>query len=350
MFVPALRAKFQTAREAAKSSGIPQRLELKSFLRSVLYVVSAALVGLDGVDDSVLDLYFGLMEQLSIGSNVEWVVEDHRAALANAQPSKQVFLDRFFEPSWKRRQALVERCEAGELPESDLPVDLITLMIRNRSHFEKWGQEVFVAEAILFHGGAVNSLMNSIIHAFDELSQWLASHLGHEAAVTDRQFLRLCCNETLRLHPPSPFLIRRAVRDASVPTGARFAAGEYVVLDVTAASRDPQAFGEDAGSFEPYRFRAAGVKPNGVSFGDGPHTCIGMSMTVGVGQGGGASEPSDPAGIMVATLRELLSEGLSPDRDRDPDMTGVNVRDEFAAYWVVRQQPNTTDSRWTGWT
>ena len=92
-------------------------------------------------------------------------------------------------------------------------------MIRNADHFRRWAPGVFSAEALLFHGGPVNSVANAIPHTVSELSGWLPGHPGHEEALTDPAFLRLCCNEALRLHPPTPFFIRRAVRDTTLPSG-----------------------------------------------------------------------------------------------------------------------------------
>jgi cytochrome P450 len=54
--------------------------------------------------------------------------------------------------------------------------------------------------------------------------------------------------------------IRRALRDTTLPGGLRASAGDYVVLDIIAASHDTSAFGGDADEFNPYRGRNKGVK------------------------------------------------------------------------------------------
>src|SRR6202042_430100 len=115
----------------AAASGPPAedergRLELRGLMRSCLYRVSAAFVGLDGVDDSVLDQYFELIEELGIGTNLEWVVSNHREAMDRALEYKAAFMERFFQPSWERRADLVARFERGQIAEDDLPLDLIT--------------------------------------------------------------------------------------------------------------------------------------------------------------------------------------------------------------------------------
>jgi hypothetical protein len=180
----------------------------------------------------------------------------------------------------------------------------------------------------------VNSVANAIPHTVSELSVWLAGHPGHEAALTDPAFLRLCCNEALRLHPPTPFFIRRAARDTTLPSGLSASAGDYIVLDIIAASHDRSAFGDDADEFNPYRDRNKGVKSTGIAFGGGVHTCIAMSMTIG-DPSGAREDSAEQVGLMAVCLRELYQRGMRPDSENVPEKSGVNMRDEYASYWVV---------------
>jgi cytochrome P450 len=337
VLLPVLCERLDVARRQPAADG-RVRLELRSLMRSCLYRVSAAFVGLDGVDDSVLDQYLDLIEELAIGTNLEWVVSNHREAMQRALAYKAAFMERFFQPSWARRADLVARFERGEIAESDLPLDLITVMIRNADHFRRWAPNVFAAEALLFHGGPVNSVANAIPHTVSELSRWLVDHPGHEAALADPAFLRLCCNEALRLHPPTPFFIRRAVRDTRLPSGLDVSAGDYIVLKTFSASRDKAAFGGDADEFNPYRARGKGMKSTGIAFGGGVHTCIAMGMTIGDSPGG-EGDSGEPVGLMVSCLRELYLRGMRPDSVNAPEKSDVNVRDEYSSYWVIFGSP-----------
>jgi cytochrome P450 len=333
VLLPVLRERLDAAgRHAAERGHV--RLELRSLMRSCLYRVSAAFVGLDGVDDSVLDQYLELIEELGIGTNLEWVVSNHREAMRRALTHKAAFMERFFQPSWERRADLVARFERDEIAESDLPADLITVMIRNADHFRRWAPNVYAAEALLFHGGPVNSVANAIPHTATELSRWLVGHPGHEAALVDPAFLRLCCNEALRLHPPTPFFIRRALCDTTLPSGLEASAGDYIVLDIISASHDKSAFGDDADDFNPYRARSKGVKSTGIAFGGGVHTCIAMGMTIGDASFSDG-DSAESVGLMVSCLRELYLRGMRPDSANAPEKSGVNVRDEYSSYWVV---------------
>jgi cytochrome P450 len=336
ILLPLLRERLASASGQPAGDG-RVRLELRALMRSCLYRVSAAFVGLDGVDDSVLEQYFELIEELGIGTNLEWVVSNHREAMDRALVYKAAFMERFFQPSWERRADLAARFERGEIAEDDLPLDLITVMIRNADHFSRWAPGVFPAEALLFHGGPVNSVANAIPHTVSELSSWLPGHPGHESALTDPAFLRLCCNEALRLHPPTPFFIRRAVCDTTLPSGLDVAAGDYIVLDVIAASHDTAAFGDDADEFNPYRSKNKGVKSTGIAFGGGVHTCIAMGMTIG-DSSSGTDSAGETAGLMVCSLRELYLRGMRPDRLSAAEKSTVNVRDEYSSYWVTLNQ------------
>jgi cytochrome P450 len=332
VLAPAMTAALRSCAERRDPDGVV-RAELQRFLRSVIHKVSATLVGLDGVDTpGATERFVQCMNELSAGVNIEWASQDHREVIRHALEFKRAFVRDFFAPSWARREALVAAFEAGRLPESELPQDLITVLIRNRQHFAQWDEDVFAREAILFNGAATNTVALAIPHVVAELDRWLAHHPEDRARLTEPEFLRLAIAETLRLHPASPYLIRRAVRAGQLPSGQRFEDGQYVVLDLVSASRDPEIFGPDADRFDLRRVPLARLKPMALGFGGGPHTCIGMGMAVGdptTGEG-----PDSPLGVMVYVLRELYGAGLSLDPARPPRWNDANVRNEYAEFPV----------------
>lgn len=90
-------------------------------------------------------------------------------------------------------------------------------------------------------------------------------------------------HEILRLEPVVGHLYRRAVQDLVLVEGDErheIPAGAVLDLHVRQANADPGAFGDDALSLRPARGRPAGVRPEGLSFGDGPHRCPGNFLTV----------------------------------------------------------------------
>ncbi len=331
---PAIAARLAALAANRDADGLV-RGDVMELVRSSLYRLSAHLAGVDGLgDDARLALYLTCMDQMAVGANAEWVVEDHRSALDRALEYKRLFVDEFFQPSFERRLELVLGFEAGRLTESELPSDLITQLIRNRARLSKWEPDVYVNETILFHGATTNTITNAVPHVITELVTWLETHPDHVPALEDVAFLRLAANEGLRLHPPSPFLIRRAVRKTELPSGGQYDAGQYVVLDIVSTSRDTAAFGETADRFDPFRHRSNGVKPTGIAFGDGPHTCIGMGVTIGEASSRDA-EGGGPVGVLVLILLRLFRAGARPDTNRAPAANARNVRGEYARFPVV---------------
>lgn len=76
--------------------------------------------------------------------------------------------------------------------------------------------------------------------------------------------------ETLRLHPPVPALIRRAVADDVIPlsepvtlsdgtttAALPIARGQFVYVPLASLQRAPELWGADAGAYRPARFLEA---------------------------------------------------------------------------------------------
>jgi cytochrome P450 len=83
-------------------------------------------------------------------------------------------------------------------------------------------------------------------------------------------------DETLRMHPPVNRTARKALADIQVG-GKTIAAGDLVILFLGAANRDPLVF-PDPDSF---RIVRAERRENSVlSFGYGPHLCIGRLLSI----------------------------------------------------------------------
>src|SRR5205814_5779617 len=94
----------------------------------------------------------------------------------------------------------------------------------------------------------------------------------HLAALFDnRSLIPQAVEEGLRWEPPILFLLRNAVQNREV-CGTRIPAGAIVSVCVGAANRD-EAFYD-----EPDRFDIFRAPRQHVSFGWGPHMCIGMHL------------------------------------------------------------------------
>ena len=103
------------------------------------------------------------------------------------------------------------------------------------------------------------------------------------------------------------------------------------MLDLVKASLDPAVFGADADRYDPHRTPLVKTKPMGLAFGDGPHTCIGLSLSIGEA---GAAVGDAPLGLAVYILRELYRAGIRLDPANPPRWNDANVRNEYAEFPV----------------
>lgn len=308
------------------------RGELQRVVRLALCRVSAALVGIDGIETPAsVERYLWFMDRLSAGVNIEWMSRDHREVIREGLEVRSLFERELFGPSWRRRENLVARHRAGEIRLEALPVDLLTVVLLNPEHFGKWGPDIAMRETLLFNGAPTNTITSALPHVVQELSDWFAKHPEDRPRVEEVDFLRKAIAEGLRLHPASPYLIRRAIRETRLQSGRTVGAGEFVVLDLVKASLDPAVFGPESNRFDPHRVPLVRVRPMGLAFGDGPHTCIGLSMSIGEA---GAPDGDAPLGLAVYILRELYRAGVRLDPAHPPRWNDANVRNEYAEFPV----------------
>ena len=92
-----------------------------------------------------------------------------------------------------------------------------------------------------------------------------------EAVRADRDMVRGAIEEALRWEPPITTVVRLAVRDCELG-GLAIAAGTTVSVSVAAANRDPARY-PDPDRFDPTRRNIAHL-----TFGGGPHLCLGMHL------------------------------------------------------------------------
>jgi cytochrome P450 len=92
-----------------------------------------------------------------------------------------------------------------------------------------------------------------------------------DALRADRGMLRGAIEEALRWEPPITTVVRAAVRDCELG-GVAIPAGTNVSVSVAAANRDPTRY-PDPDRFDPTRKNIAHL-----TFGGGPHLCLGMHL------------------------------------------------------------------------
>ena len=148
-------------------------------------------------------------------------------------------------------------------PAEDLVSDLLEAEAEGRV-----GREELVALVVNVIGGAVGSSRAAIANTLLLVAQHPDAA---ERARADAARVRPTVEEALRYHPPFRSGRRMATR-AVHAFGLDLAAGDTVFLARQAANRDPARFA-DADRFDPTRGEARHV-----SFGYGPHFCLGQAL------------------------------------------------------------------------
>lgn len=164
-----------------------------------------------------------------------------------------------------------ERAEAG----SDAPDDLLTLMVQKKTD-DGWSIGAHHVRTLV-----VNILSGSLSASYmlGNLLYRLLTDPGFEAALReDAARIPRAVEESLRLEAPVTFLMRTAREEAEIG-GFPVHAGEHVMLHIAAANRDESVY-PDADRFRLDREDP----PEHLSFGIGPHICLGNHLTRMVGR------------------------------------------------------------------
>jgi cytochrome P450 len=193
---------------------------------------------------------------------------DGQIALVWGQPSpdEQVRLAQGLLDFWRYCQDLVAKVNHTEL----LGTDYVSRALRYRD-----GDDSVLTES------EVASLAFNLLVAGHETTSGLLAHCLDYALsipsrwaglVADPSIVPGYVEETLRFGPAIDGWLRMTSRDVTIG-GATIPAGSRCLLLIGAANRDPAAFAEPD-RFDPHR---ADVRDH-VSFGYGPHFCIGAAL------------------------------------------------------------------------
>ena len=102
---------------------------------------------------------------------------DREAAKVEIAATLKEFDERFFIPSVERRQALIDRFDAGEIGEDDLPMDVLTVLLRNEDKLDLDHDMKLRETAFYFLAGAHTSV-HSLGHVMHHLLTWCEEHPG----------------------------------------------------------------------------------------------------------------------------------------------------------------------------
>lgn len=291
-------------------------VDLANLSHRMFLQLAAAVIGLEVESPERTDLLESCMYRLNSAFDVKFSTRDHSEVIAEGLEAKRKFGEAFVEPAIAERVALLSALERGEIDESELPVDLLTLMLRHRS--DNWDPDLITRESVLYMAGATDTTSNAVNHAIAELDDWLERHPEDREHLDSAEFLRGVCNESLRLRLNVTALARRASRDIVLETSGRaIAEGQEVAVDLVQANRDTAVFGEDAAEFNPWRNVPSSVAPPyGLAFGTGRHVCIGRPLVTPIS--GKPTPKGEQERAIMIVVRALVEAGAELDPDSPP--------------------------------
>ncbi len=242
---------------------------------------------------------------------------DRDRLLAELEEALEAFRTEFFEPSAARRRELITRVEAGEMDEKDLPNDAITAQLRQMPTDDDLPYDERVKDGAFFILAGAFTTANVLMNTVNEVLDWVDKHPeDRQHLIDDPLLMQKFIWESVRLHPASPITKRRALCPMHLPDGHEAEQDEFVTVDLTKANRNPDLFGEDAESFNPYRTLQGRTPLHGLSFGMGAHSCLGKMLAVGVQITEGNKDAEETEfGTIHMVMEALLRRGI----DRDPN-------------------------------
>ncbi|KAF4404038.1 hypothetical protein G4B88_014494 [Cannabis sativa] len=116
-----------------------------------------------------------------------------------------------------------------------------------------------------------------LIKVQEELKQIVGLNNNvEESHLTKLTYLNNVFKETLRLHPPAPFLLPRSPTQSTIVGGYTIPKGSTIFLNVWSIHRDPSIW-ENPLEFKPERFDESGASGNNYNF-LGRRICAGISL------------------------------------------------------------------------
>lgn len=307
--------------------------DLLPLARRTMMTLSMDVAGVDLPPSAEeFERVYSLMDDLARASTVAHAIGDTQAIIDAGDLALDAFDREFFEPSLRRRHALVEQFGRGEVADADLPRDVLTTLLRNQDRLDLTDATV-LREIAYFPWVGSHSTSHQLVHAMHHMFEWMANDPSSRATlehddITRQRFV----HESMRLHPASPVARRVAVGDVTLKSGRVLANGEQITISVHDANRDPIVFPGHPDRFDPYRELGDGVAPWGLSFGHGTHACLGQELASGL-------EPDDALdhhllGSVALMAGVVLRAGAQPDPDDPARLDATTTRVVWERYPV----------------
>ena len=299
--------------------------------------LTATIAGIDQdpSDTKQTETLYGIVKKFSEGATLLHSTRNKDEVRQEVKEAMEHFAKNFFDPSRELRERYVRECNDGIRKEDDLPKDVLTTLLRNREQLGLTDEVIFREICFYLQAGA-HSTANAFTHTVDDILNWGQQYPEDlDKAREDLSFVQRCMHESLRLNPASPVALRRPLQDVKLSDGILLNEGTEVTLDLMAANRDYEIFGEKSDNYNPYREVPEGVPRWGMSFGAGMHACVGAEL-----DGGLEIDPDRPPsetlfGTVAIMAHALLSAGGRRDPNNPPQLDPNSERKHFSAYPVI---------------
>lgn len=305
------------------------RLDAVKLIHAALTRISALVTGVDGVVTPEQTARFQkLVLTLSEATSAIFSKKPQAELVQEGKDALSALVDEFLQASLDRRIDLSRQFKAGKIGKASLPRDvLMSLCLEDDLSRPDDDREIPYVwrQCALFLTASIKTTSHSLPHVLFHVDEWIREHPEDRQKLTDPEFLHRAAAESFRLHQISPARFRAAVRDVTLSTGRRVAAGEMVALHAPLANVQIEVFGEDARYFNPYRETPEGMQPWGMTFGLGMHTCIGRNLVTGIQNKGDAKHGTH--GTAVRVMKALYELGAELDPDNPPKRPDDSLHD-----------------------
>jgi cytochrome P450 len=303
--LPATERHLAKALSNVEADGVV-RADMKTFGHDLFLELAALLVGIDvDSEERLAELGAVFARNTVARASIPNDMQSDDAMTISLKAHHELY-ESFFAPSLKRRRDLVAAVERGELDESQLPRDMLTLVAQGAETFETF--ELTCQSALGLFSGSTTPSTFVMVEMVYQLILWFDKHPEDRHLSSDADFMGKALRETLRLVDPGTRAItRRCLEDFECPSGQVIAKGDFIAIFLHSVNRAPEVYGEDASSFNPNREIAEGFRPYGFTFGSGMHMCVAAPLVLG--QGG-------LTGTIAPVVTRLFEHGIYLDPDR----------------------------------
>lgn len=327
----------KTLEETIGADLVRGRSELIDLGYRVTMNLTADFAGIDRPEKSAEETatLLRLVSKFSEAATMVHSTRDKNELRAEVEEAIREFEPLFLAPSIARRKTLLADLAAGRIDESELPRDVLTVILRKGPPAD-FPPDIIMREMAFYLQAGAHSTANSTIHAFHDILTWHEAHPeDRERLRDDPVFFQRCVHESLRLHPASPVSWRKAVCPVSLDGVGDVQEGELIEFRLAEANCNPEIFGQDADRFNPYREIPVGHLPFGMTFGTGVHACLGRDLDGGVVPRGAVNPDDHQYGTITLFVRRLFAEGARQDPGDPPQPATYTARPNWGHYPIV---------------